>query len=58
MTLVNPFGILVEARGEGWARGARLDRVPVIGTSGDRRRKALNRTPNSTLMRQVYANLG
>jgi hypothetical protein len=46
MPSVKAFGILVEPKGEGWASAPRSGN-PVIGTSGDRRRKPLNPTPNS-----------
>jgi hypothetical protein len=59
MTSVKAFGILIGAQGEGvGAQSAPRSGNSVIGTSGDQRWKPLNRTPNSTLMRQVHANLG
>jgi hypothetical protein len=54
MTRVKPFGMLVEARGEGVSGSGDL----VIGSSGDRKSKIQTLTPIGIGMDQTYANLG
>jgi hypothetical protein len=54
MTSVKPFGMLVEAKGEGVSGSGDL----VIGSSGDRKSKIQTLTPIGIGMGQTYANLG